>query len=205
MDLRYHDGALSGEIRNRELGRVLCDLARVTGARFILSGGSLPDRAVWVRLSNTALPIALRQILGGLSFVVYPRADGVAVKVLSNEKKPWKGRRARDEALRCDGSGDTAAAESLASTFAESNGLRAVEETPAPRTGDQVETDGVAEQESFYQRVGQAAEGLQSEDPKRRRDAVHEWLELKDRRASRALVELSLTPSGSSNRARLRV
>lgn len=217
--LRYRDGALSGEIRNREVKRVLCDLARVTGARFILSGGSLPDRPVWARLSNTALPIALRQILGGLSFVVYPRAEGVAVKVYSDEKGP----RARDEALRCDGSGEPSARSSEARRTAGSEASRDsesaagpagtpadpknsphAEEAPAPGTLDQG-SGGMADQGSLYRRVAQAAEGLQSENPRQQLDAVQELLALKDPRASPALVELALTPSGSSNNARLRV
>lgn len=63
----------------------------------------------------------------------------------------------------------------------------------------------MADQGSLYRRVAQAAEGLQSENPRQQLDAVQELLALKDPRASPALVELALTPSGSSNNARLRV
>lgn len=83
--IHYQGGRLSARIENRPLIEVLRELGTATGARFILSDPRSGQVSVYVTVESQPFVEGMREILKGLSYVIYSRdgEDLPTVTVLS--------------------------------------------------------------------------------------------------------------------------
>ncbi|MGH8651538.1 MAG: hypothetical protein ACREYE_04860 [Gammaproteobacteria bacterium] len=73
--VRYNKGVIDAHINNTALGDVLRELETLTGARFILNDPARASQRISVVIETMPFDQAVKRILKGFSYAIYPVAD----------------------------------------------------------------------------------------------------------------------------------
>ena len=200
--IRYDQGLIDVRVKEVPLGRVLRELARQGTGQVSFTDPALTQWPVSVTVEGIPLVEGIKEILAGLSYVIYRGADTWRVIVLSPPPAPASTRRktAGTEHHGPD-EGVPPVLDAFQPPAREDEALGASTQVVRQEDSSTQFAQQQAHQEALLHRT---IEVLRSENTRLHAEAIEQLVGLADPRATQALVEVA-SPSGTAADVQLRV